>query len=59
MAHAAFSLALDDMDMRPVDQTAASREPDLPLAETVVGIHARSPAARLGERDCSAVDAAD
>jgi 3-hydroxyisobutyrate dehydrogenase-like beta-hydroxyacid dehydrogenase len=58
-ARTSFSLALADKDMRLVGETAAEAQLELPLAGTVAGVYARALKAGLGERDFSAVDAAD
>ncbi len=55
----AFSLELADKDMRLVGETAAALGLELPLSGTVAAVYARALAAGLGERDFSAVDAAD
>jgi 3-hydroxyisobutyrate dehydrogenase len=58
-ARTSFSLALADKDMRLVGETAAAAQLELPLASTVAAVYARAFEAGLGERDFSAVDAAD
>ncbi|MCX6374190.1 MAG: NAD-binding protein [Actinobacteria bacterium] len=58
-ARTAFSLALADKDLRLVEETAAAAGLELPLSKAVAGVYARALAAGLGERDFSAVDAAD